>query len=59
MMDIDNSHGMQSVNESRLVLHHVMHVNHSNESHCYHPQQTPQMHQYRDIQHFHLHDFDI
>jgi hypothetical protein len=29
-----------------------------NKLHCYHYQRPPQMHQYRDIQHVHLHDLD-
>jgi hypothetical protein len=57
IMDIHNS-GPQRVRESRLVLHHVMHMDDSNKLLCYHHQQPPKMRCFCDMQHFHLHDLD-
>jgi hypothetical protein len=43
---------MPPVYESRLVLHHVMLVNHIHELRCYHYRRHARMHRY----HSHLHD---
>jgi hypothetical protein len=49
---------MPHVSETRLVLQHVTHVEHLNNLHCYHHQCPLQGLQYRDVQHFHLHDLN-
>jgi hypothetical protein len=44
--------------KSQLVLQLAVFEEHLNEVHCYHHQWPLPSHQYRNVQHFHLHDLD-